>query len=196
VIGIENGTRLGNTFATSASSRISAADLPPSSKLAREPLGCDGRDVLAGGRTAREADLVDARMANQVFTGLAPGRNHVEHARRDAGRFHALGEDVGVGRCLGRGLSDHRAACRKTCRRLVAEEDQRRVPGRDRGADADGLLDYAHVLPMHAAALVDERVRLNELAVICEEIGRLRGQIRCEADRGAHLRGPRGRELG
>src|SRR5688572_6134896 len=163
---------------------------------AHEALGRDGGDVPARDRRAREADLVDAGMANEIVARLAPGGNHVEDAGRQARGLDALGEDVRVGRRLGRGLRDDRATGGEPGRNLVAKQDERRVPWRDRRDDADRLLDDADEAAVIALALVDERIRLNELAVILEEIGRLIRNVFREADRRADLRRPELRELG
>ena len=163
---------------------------------AHESLRRDGRDVPARDRGAREADLVDAGMANEIVARLAAGRDHVEDAGRQARGLDALGEDVGVRRRLGRGLRDDRAAGGKPRRDLVAEQHERRVPRRDRRDDADGLLDDAHEPAVVALALVDERIRLNQLAVVLEEVGGLARHVLREADRGADLRRPQLRELG
>ena len=68
----------------SASSRMIAADLPPSSRLhPLELLAADRRDPPPAGGAAGERDLVDAGMPHQVFAGFPAARND---------RHHPLGE--------------------------------------------------------------------------------------------------------
>ena len=60
--------------ARSASSRMIAADLPPSSRLdPLELLAADRGDRAAGGGGAGEGDLVDAGVAHEVLADLAAG---------------------------------------------------------------------------------------------------------------------------
>ena len=67
------------SLSRSASSRMIAADLPPSSSVTR--LSCSPQmrgDAPAGGGAAGEADLVDAGVAHQVLADLAAGRHDVD----------------------------------------------------------------------------------------------------------------------
>ena len=97
--------------ARSASSRMIAADLPPSSRLTR--LSCSPQiDAMRRPAAVRagERDLVDAGVAHEVLTDLATRGQDRHDALRDAGLVEQLGHEVGVERRLGRGLEDDRAA--------------------------------------------------------------------------------------
>ena len=99
--------------ARSASSRMIAADLPPSSRLhALELLAADRRDAPAGRGRTGERDLVDAGVAHEVLADLAAGGQDRDDTLRDAGLVEQLGHQVRVERRLGRGLEDDRAARR------------------------------------------------------------------------------------
>ncbi len=137
--------------ARSMSSRMTAADLPPSSRVQRAIRSPQMRgDPPAGGGRAGEGDLVDARVADQQLGHLPVGRDDVEHARRQADRLGDLGHHVGLARRLGRGLEDDGATGQQGGGDLVADEAEGGVPGDDGADDADGL---AHEEPELATLL-------------------------------------------
>ena len=81
----------------SASSRMTAADLPPSSRVQRAIRSPQIEAILpAGGGRPGEGDLVDPRVADQQLGDLAVGGDHVEHARRQADGLGGLGDQVAL----------------------------------------------------------------------------------------------------
>ena len=83
---IDAGTRPGIAVATSASSRMIAADFPPSSSVkrrSRSPQSCAMCRPTAV--LPVNADLVDAGMGDEVLADLASGRDDVDDAFGDAG---------------------------------------------------------------------------------------------------------------
>ena len=79
--------------ARSASSRMIAADLPPSSRVQRFSCSPQSAPIWrpAFGR-AGEAHLVDAAMGHEVLARLTVGGHDVEDAGRDAGLLDELGQ--------------------------------------------------------------------------------------------------------
>ena len=136
---------------------------------ARESLGGRRGDLAAGDRAAREGDLVDAGMADEVVADLAARGHDVEHARREARGLDALAEDVRVGRRLGCRLGDDRAAGGQRGRDLVAEQHHRGVPRGDGRDDTDRLPHDANERAVVARALVDDRIVLDQVGVELEE---------------------------
>ena len=147
--------------ARSASSRMMAADLPPSSRLHR--LSCSPQIEAmraAGGGGAGEGDLVDARVAHEVLADLAAGGDHADDALRDAGLLEQLGHEHGVERRLGRRLDDDRAAGRAAPgASFDIVTNCGHVPRHDGADDADGLAahDDVGVPSMPGALLLPRR---------------------------------------
>ena len=156
----------------------------------REAVSSDPRNVLARRRGAGEANLVDARVVNQVIADLAPGREHVEHASWEPRFKDAFGEDVRIDRCLRRRFSDDRASGGKTRCDFVDQQHQRGVPRRYAGRNPHGFandLDQAARGPM---TLLDKRVSRTQLAIKIEQAGALVARLAGEADHRADLSRP------
>ena len=109
----------------------------------------DGLDVRLADRPqqrpadlgrAGERDLVDARMAREGVADDRAGTGHdVEDAVGQAGLGRQLGEAQGAQRRLAGRLEDDRVAGRERRAELPGGDDQRVVPGHDRGDHADRL---------------------------------------------------------
>ena len=129
---------------------------------AREVAGGALGDVDAGLGRAREGDLVDAGVAHERAPDGGPvAGDDVEHAVRDARLGDQLGElERGDRRVVAR-LDDHGAAGREGRGELPREQQQRRVPGHDRGdhADRDALREGDEVRLVGRDALARELVR-------------------------------------
>ena len=126
----------------SMSSRITAADLPPSSSVQRamrspqieairRPATVEPVKVILSTRGSRDEQLGD----------LAVGGEHVEHAGRQPDRLGDLGDHVGLARRLGRRLEHDGAAGDERGGDLVGDQAEGRVPRDDRPDDADRLAD-------------------------------------------------------
>jgi hypothetical protein len=108
------------------------------------------RDLLARARGAREDDGADVRMANELRADVTAAVHDVEGAGREAGVVDDLGEHVGAeGRVLRR-LPDGRATDGESVDDGDPGDVDREVPGRDRGDDADRLLDDDDALRVRA----------------------------------------------
>src|SRR5882724_4188387 len=122
----------------------------------RDPLGTDSGDPAAGGGRAGEADLVDARVADQFLGDLAIGGDDVQHPRRQAGLLRHLREQVGSYRRLWRGFQHDRAAGQQGRRDFPAHGHDSRVPRDDRADDADRLSDEPPVTAPGGLVPLDE----------------------------------------
>ena len=126
--------------ARSASSRMIAADLPPSSSVQR--FSCSPHSAaICLPATVRpgERDLVDVGVGDEVLADLAAGLHDVEHARRQPGLLQRLGQEVRVERRLRRRLEHDGRARRERRRQLQHGDEQRHVPRHDGADDADRL---------------------------------------------------------
>ena len=97
----------------SASSRMIAADLPPSSRVQR--FSCSPQSAPIWRPAAVEPvndDLVDAGVADEVLADLAAGGHDVDHARRAADLARAARPAAGVERRLRGRLEDDGGARR------------------------------------------------------------------------------------
>ncbi len=178
--------------ARSASSRMIAADLPPSSRLTR--LSCspqiDGDAPAGRGRTG-ERDLVDAGVAHEVLADLTAGGQDRHDALRDAGLVEQLGHQVRVERRLGRGLDDDRAAGEQRGRELRHRDELRHVPRarcrRRRRPARERTITSVPSMPVRVSSHgycggdADERVEHHPRRGRLAEVG--------ERDRRAHLLG-------
>ena len=100
--------------------------------------GAEERPPDLGG--ARERDLVDRRVAGErIPDDGARTRDDVEDAVRQAGFGRELREAQGGQRRLGRRLEHDRVAGREGGAELPGGDDQRVVPGHDRGDHPDRL---------------------------------------------------------
>ena len=180
---------------SSKSSRTTAADLPPSSRV--QPLearAADGPDLPADGGRAGEAHLVDARIPDQQFADVGPGRQDVEHPGRHPGLDRGLGQQVGVQRRLRRRLQHHRVPRGQGGRELHRGHEQRRVPRDDRDHHADrDAQDAQRPAPGAAAACRSRgsRRRCRRLPAACSPPWRSGRRAGCGAAAPAPRRGHR-----
>ena len=112
---------------------------------------------------AGEGDLVHIGVLDQHRTGLAAAGDDVDHAGRQSGFGHDLGEEQRAQAGVGGGLEHDRVAHRNGRRDLPGQHQQREVPGDD--------------LPDHADRLVVAQFGLHQLrptGVIVEVTGQQR----------------------
>ena len=85
----------GTAFSTSTSSSMIAADLPPSSSVARRMSRPHSSAIrLPTGVLPVKLTLSTPRVGDQALALRGVGDEHVDHARRQAGLLDGLGEDV------------------------------------------------------------------------------------------------------
>ena len=147
----------------SASSRMTAADLPPSSRVhrairspqmeaIRRPAAVDPVKVILSTRGSRTSSSETSRSA--VTTLRTPAGQ--------ARRLGRLGHQVALARCFRGGLEDHGAAGQQRRRDLVADQAHRGVPRDDRADDADRLADEQAELARPTADRLLEGVRVGQ----------------------------------
>ena len=108
---------------------------------ALDRLRAEPHDLAARLRRAREGDLVDARMADEVGARGGPvGRDDVDDARREPDFGRELGDPQRAQGCLRVGLQHDGAPGRQGGRQLPGRHRQRVVPRDDLAGDADRLL--------------------------------------------------------
>ena len=103
------------------------------------------QDASDRGRSGEGQLANHRRIAQRLADGdrvLLVRRDDVEHARREPGALREFGEGERRQRCLLGGLDDDRAAGRERRRHLARDHRVREVPRRDRGGDADRLLQH------------------------------------------------------
>ena len=189
------GASSGITSSRSASSRMIAADLPPSSSAQRLICSPQIEPIAApGARAAGEADLVDQRVPDELLAHRAIGRNDVQHTGREPGLLEDLGEHERVERRLLRRLEHDGAAGEQRGAELRHREPQREVPGDDRADDADRLAAHEQARE-HAGPVLLPRVRLGLVGVPVEEELRHRDLQADARDRRADLERRQLREL-
>ncbi len=89
-----------------------------------------------------ESDLAHDGVSGQLVADIARrAGHHAEHAFGDAGALGQLGQRQGGERRLAGGLDHHGAAGRQRRTGLAGDHRRREIPRRDRGGDADRLLD-------------------------------------------------------
>ena len=126
--------------AMSASSRITAADFPPSSSVQRamrspqiapilRPAAVEPVNVILSIRGSRTSSSDTSRSAV----------THVEHAGREPDLLRGLGDEVALAGRLGRQLEHDRAAGEQRGADLVGDQAERAVPRDDRADRADRL---------------------------------------------------------
>ena len=159
---------------------------------AGQSLGAGGSDVASRRRRAREGHLVDGRMADQMVADLPSCRDEVEDARRQPGGLDRLREDIGFERGFRGGLGDERAPGCEPGGDLVAQEHHGRVPGGDRRADADRLLDDPGSAAAGPRALLLEGIGIavDEIGVEIEKLRILADELGGYHDRRADLHRP------
>ncbi len=121
------------------------------------------QDLADLGR-AGERQLAHQVVAGQLAADLLGAAGHdIEHTLRDPGALGELGQcERGIGR-EARGLGHDRAARGQRRRAFARDHRVRKVPGRDRGADAHRLLEH------HQAPAVGDRrddVAVDPLALL------------------------------
>ena len=101
------------------------------------------RQNLAHARRARERQLAHDGVAAYLVTDDSRGarRQYVEQAGGEARPVSQFGERSHRQRRLVRRFRDHRASDCECRRNLAGQHRRREIPRRDRGADADRLLD-------------------------------------------------------
>ena len=147
-------TSIGSVESRSASSRMMAADLPPSSSE-------HGLSFSAAILAISLPTALDPVNVNLSISGLAvsarPVSDAAGHDREHALGQAGLGEDLGHReqrqRGLGGGLDDDRAAREQRGAELVGGQEERHVPRGHRGDDADRLAQH-HRLAVDAVAEV------------------------------------------
>ena len=160
-----------------------------------ERTGSACRDVLADRGRTGERDHVDARVAGEHVADdrRIARRDDIEHTGgMSVSSATSLPIQVARVRRVGRGLQDHRAACRERGRQLRQVQHEREVPRRDGAHDADRLphdeavrghpeeLVLAElVLPLVAVDEVDVPLHVVDATVLLDRVG--------EADRRADL---------
>ena len=112
---------------------------------ARDPLGADRGDPLAGLDRAGEGDAFDPLVGDDRGADVAGAGDHVDDPGAAGGRSSAAS---GEGRERGqlRGLADGRVARRQRRCELPAQQQQRVVPGNDAADRADRVLDHEREL--------------------------------------------------
>ena len=106
-------------------------------------------------------------MSSSADGGGVIRRHHIEHAVRHAGALGDLGERDGrERRQLGR-LHHHRAAGGQRRAGLAGDHGGGEVPGRDRGGDADRLLEHENTL---VARLLRHHIAIDASALLREPI--------------------------
>ncbi len=123
-------------------------------RQALERIGALLRQDLADARRSGERQLAHDRVRAHFVTDRARvvRRQNVEQSRGQSGPIGKLGQRCHRQWCFLWRLGYHRAADGKRGRDLAGEHRRREIPGRDRRAHADRLLD-------HDAATVRERLR-------------------------------------
>ena len=176
------------TAATSASSRMMAADLPPSSRETR--FTCSPHRLMI--RLPAAVDPVNATLSTPgCVTRCSPAsparRDDADHPARDARLFQRLGQDEVAQRGLRRGLDHDGAACCQRGRGLPGRQGDRRVPRDDHRDHPGGLAGYQ----ARPGAVHDIPLELEipaQRGVVVEQGGDHPGlRHRRLADRAAHL---------
>ncbi len=98
-------------MARSMSSRMTAADLPPSSRVQRAIRSPQMAAIFRPAAVEPVKVILSTRgVAHQELGDLPVGRDDVEHARGKADRLGDLGHDVRLAGSFGRRLEDDGAA--------------------------------------------------------------------------------------
>ena len=155
-------------WSSGASSKMMFAALPPSSSVSFLPGAGDGAlDLLADLGRAREGDLVDVRVLDELGAGAAVAGDDVD----DPGGKLGLAEDVAkssaVSGVVSAGLSTTVFPAASAGRDLPREHQQREVPGDDLPGDAERprLAVRERVLELVGPARVVEEVRRRQRQV-------------------------------
>ncbi len=159
---IELGSRPGIAVARSASSRMIAADFPPSSRVRR--LSCAPHSAAIRFPAAVEPVkliLSTSRCVTRCSPTLAARRHDVDHTRRQPDLFEHVGEQVRVEWRLGRGLQHDGGTGRQRGSHLQHDREERDVPRHDATCDTDRLAAHQH----RAERALPE---LFELVLACE----------------------------
>ena len=167
------GSSVGIVVARSASSRMMAADLPPSSsvqRFSRSPQSPPMR-LPPTPEPVKEILSTPGCLTRCSLTSRPAGTTD-EHALGQPGLGEDLGQPEGVERRLRRRLVDHRAAGDQRGRQLGGGDEQRHVPRRDGADDADGLLGDQHLRVQQAGAHLVEGERRGQVGVVVEDHGR------------------------
>ena len=183
------GSSVGIVVARSASSRMMAADLPPSSsvqRLRRSPHSPPMR--LPPTPEPVKLILSTPGCVTRCSDTSRPAGHHREHALGQPALLEDLGQPEGVERRLGRRLVDDRAAGGERRRQLGRGDEERHVPRRDRPDHADRLLGHEHLGVQQAVAHLVEGVRARQVGVVVEDHRRRQHLAQVgEGDRRAHL---------
>ena len=149
------------------SSRITAADFPPSSSVQRA-IRSPHNDAMRRPAAVEPVNVILSTpgFVHEQLRHLTVGGHDVEHAGRQADLLRDLREHVALARRLGRRLEHDRAAGEERGADLVADERDRRVPRDDRADDADRLAhEQAELAAAGRRALLLERERVGQRGV-------------------------------
>ena len=149
------------------SSRITAADFPPSSSVQRA-MRSPQSDAIRRPAAVEPVKVILSTpgFVHEQLRHLAVGGHDVEHAGRQADLLGDLREHVALARRLGRRLEHDRATREQRGPDLVADERDGRVPRDDRADDADRLAhEQAELAAAGRRALLLERERVGQRRV-------------------------------
>ena len=155
------------------SSRITAADFPPSSSVQRA-IRSPHNDAMRRPAAVEPVNVILSTpgLRDEQLRHFAVGRHDVEHAGWQTDLLRDLGEHVALARRFGRRLEHDGAAGEERGADLVADERDRRVPRDDRADDTDRLAHEQSVLAAAGRrALLLERERVGERRVRVERAG-------------------------
>ena len=164
-------------------------------------VGRRAHDDLAGRGLAGERDHRHVGMGDERRTGLlADAVDDVEHARREPGLLHDLGQQAAdSGDQLGR-LDHDRAPGGEARRELPGREHERHVPRGDQAGDAAWTADDISELSGAAEGVLVHRRHVGEVAEVLRRAGRhgrgpgsRAGRCRTSRTPRSPRRGPRSR---